>query len=103
MPSLLLSFKKISDSEILIHGALTPNEKRSASLMEQHAEDCPKFGPAWKANETIQATVEVEDVPEFTEEDILDWVNALLGMEEEGDDDEEDEEDEDEEDDVTEE
>lgn len=93
MPILLLSFKRISDSEILIHGALTPNAARSLKLMEQHASDCPKFGPAYRAEETIEQELEIDNIPEFDADAIGDWIDEdLLGG---VDDDEEIEEDDD--------
>jgi hypothetical protein len=96
LPSLLLSFKRISDSEILIHGTLAPNEARALKLMEQHAGDCPKFGPAWRGDETIEQSIEVETIPAFEESAIEDWTGDMFGLE---DDDEPDDADDDEEED----
>jgi len=101
MPTLLLSFKRNSDSEILIHGALAPNETRSEKMMEQHASDCPKFGPAFRADETIQVLVDVDEIPDFDQESIEDWLDDIFAglggdlAEEQEEDGEEEEDDED--------
>ena len=90
MPTLLLSFKRNSDSSLLLHGTLTPNERQSEKEMEQHAGVCPKFGPARRAGDTIEVLVEVDTIPEFTQEEIEDWVDDLFDM---GDDEDEEEDD----------
>jgi hypothetical protein len=96
MPTLLLSFKRVSDSEILIHGMLAPNDRRAARMLEEHAGICPSFGPVFKAGDTIEETVEVNIIPEFDREAIGEWIDTeLLGeVEDEEEDDEEDEEEE---------
>ena len=92
MPTLLLSFKRNSDSHILIHGTLAPNEKDAEKDLEEHAGICPKFGPAYRAEETIEHVIQVDEIPEFDEEAIAEWVDDLLGSDEdELDEDEEDE------------
>jgi len=101
MPTLLLSFKRISDSEILIHGTLAPNAGRAAKMMEEHAGICPKFGPAHKAGETIEQEIDVDEIPEFDEDAIGEWLDIEFGFDEEDEDvdvggGEEDEEEEDE-------
>lgn len=87
MPTLLLSFKRNSDSEILIHGMLAPNAGRSEKMMEQHANVCPKFGPAVRAGETIEQEIEVDTIPDFDEVSIGEWLDELLGLEEDEDED----------------
>src|SRR5882724_7762970 len=89
MPTLLLSFKKISDSEILIHGTLAPNAGRAAKMMEDHAGICPKFGPARKAGETIEEEIDVDAIPEFDADAIGEWLDVEFGFDA-GDDEEED-------------
>src|SRR5256885_7048652 len=90
MPTLLLSFKRLSDSEILIHGTLAPNAARASKMMEDHAGICPKFGPARKAGETIEEEIDVDAIPEFEAEAIGEWLDVEFGF---GDDDEEEEDD----------
>ena len=83
MATLLLSFKRNADSRILIHGTLTPNEKVSESEMADHAALCPRFGPARKAGETIEVLIDVDNIPEFDEEAIYEWVDDVFGLEHE--------------------
>lgn len=87
MPTLLLSFKRSTDSRLLIHGTLAPNEKVAEREMADHAIVCPKFGPARKNGETIEMVIDVDTIPEFEEAAINDWVDDLLCLDE---DDEED-------------
>lgn len=81
MPTLLLSFKRISDSEILIHGTLAPNVGRAAKMMEDHAGICPKFGPAHKLGETIEQEIDVEAIPAFDVDAIGEWLDDEFGFE----------------------
>jgi hypothetical protein len=90
MPTLLLSFKRNSDSEILIHGTLAPNEARSETMMKEHANICPKFGPARKAEETIEVAIDVDDIPAFDEDEIQAWVDDLFDLETEEEEEDED-------------
>lgn len=96
MPTLLLSFKRNSDSRLLIHGTLAPNEKQAEAEMHGHALICPKFGPARKNGETIEMAIDVDDIPEFTEEAINEWVDDLFCLESEDEEEEEEDEEEDE-------
>lgn len=82
VPNLLLSFKRIQgDSRILIHGFLSPNETQSEKDLEDHARDCPKFGPAYRNEETIEHSVTVDEIPEFDEDAIGEWLDELFGLE----------------------
>lgn len=91
MPTLLLSFKKNPGGGILLHGFLSPNDKASEKMMEGHASVCPSYGPEVRAGNTIEETIEVEEIPEFDDVSIADWVEEMFGLE--SDDDEEEEED----------
>lgn len=94
MATLLLSFKRNADSSLLIHGTLTPNETQSEKEMAAHAGVCPKFGPARRAGETIEVLLDVNAIPEFTQDDIEEWCDDLFGTEDEdepGDDEDDDE------------
>ena len=89
MPILLLSFKRNSDSSIVIHGFLTPNEKTSEKELQAHAGACPKFGPEFRAGNTIEQVIDVDSIPEFDEDAIGEWLDDEFGI---GDEDEEPEE-----------
>jgi hypothetical protein len=89
MPTLLLSFKRGDRGEILIHGTLAPSETRAAAMMQEHADICPKFGPAFKGDETIEEEIEVESIPEFNEEAIAEWIAEVFETDSDEDDDDE--------------
>lgn len=86
MATLLLSFKRISSSEILIHGTLSPNATRSAKMLEEHAGICPKFGPEFRADKTIEQEIDVDSIPEFDEQSIGEWLDEEFGFEVDGED-----------------
>jgi hypothetical protein len=81
MATLLLSFKRGDRGEILIHGTLAPTSARSAKMMEEHADICPKFGPAYKNDETIEEEIEVDSIPEFDADAIGEWVAEMFEAE----------------------
>lgn len=87
MPSCLISFKKASDG-ILFHGFLSPNEKTSEKMQSGHAAICPQYGPALKNGETFDFTVDVDELPEFDEESLGEWIDEMFGLE--GDDEDDD-------------
>lgn len=92
MPTMLLSFKKNSNGRIMFHGFTAPGERDAEKDLEGHAGICPQFGPAHRNGETIDVAVDVDELPEFDEESIQEWLDELLGLEgdEEEDDDVED-------------
>jgi len=85
---MLLSFKKNSSGRIMFHGFLAPGERDTEKDLEGHAGICPQFGPAHRNGETIDVAVDVDELPEFDEESIQEWLDELLGLE--GDDEEDD-------------
>jgi hypothetical protein len=90
MPTMMLSFKKISSGWIMFHGFLAPSERDAEKDLDGHASVCPQFGPAHKAGETIDVAVDVDDLPEFSEDSIQQWLDDLLGLDDEDDEDEDD-------------
>lgn len=104
MPILHLSFKKNPGGGILLHGFLSPNEAAAKKMQEAHAGVCPSYGPEFRAGNTFEHVIEMEEIPSFEEQSIADWVDETFGLEEEDDeetgeteDDEAEEEEEDEE------
>ncbi|MHB8666779.1 MAG: hypothetical protein ACYC7B_04565 [Burkholderiales bacterium] len=93
MPTLLLSFKKNPGGGILLHGFLAPNDAASRSMMQKHAGVCPSYGPELRAGNTIEETIQVEEIRAFDDESIAEWVAEAFGLE---DDEEPGEEDDDE-------
>src|SRR5882724_8951887 len=79
MPIVLLSFKKTASGHVMFHGFTAPNDKAAERDLEAHAAICPQFGPAHRAGETIEQEIDVDTLPQFTEESIADWVDELIG------------------------
>lgn len=80
---MLLSFKKTSTGRVMFHGFLAGGERDAEKDLEGHAGVCPQFGPAHRNGETIDVAVDVDELPEFDEESIQDWIDELLGIEDE--------------------
>lgn len=88
MKTALHSFKIDSDGAVRVqHVFYGETEEDARSLLEEHAEACPKFGPAVAAGDTIEVTEELDALP--TPDTVDDFVP--------GEPDDEDEEEEDEE------
>lgn len=89
MPTVLISFKKSPSGHIMFHGFTGPSDSVTEKEQTGHGSICPQYGPALKKGETIDFSIDVDELPEFDEESLADWIDELFGIE--GDDDEEDE------------
>ena len=100
MPTVLYSFKKDRNGRIILHGFCAPNAKEAEKMLAEHAAACPQFGPAHREGQTIDIAVDIDELPEFEESSLEEFLE--LDDEEDEDDDEpegadsEDEEEEDE-------
>jgi len=97
MPVTLYSFRKASSGRIMFHGFIAPSSATAAADLQSHASACPQFGPAHKAGQTIDIEVESDEIPEFEETSLEEFLDLDDDEEPEDDDDEEPEEDDDEE------
>lgn len=97
MAIVLYSFKKTSSGLIMFHGFMAPNAARAEKELQGHAGVCPQFGPAHREGQTIDIEVEVDDLPEFDEQSIEEFLELDGDDEEEDEDDDEDEEEDEEE------
>jgi hypothetical protein len=88
MPTALISFKKTSDGHILFHGFLAPSENVAEKMQKSHADICPQYGPALKASETFDFSIDVDELPEFDEGSLGEWIDEMFGLD--GDDEDED-------------
>jgi hypothetical protein len=82
MPTVLFSFKKLANGRIMFHGFTGPSLPSAEADLKAHAEGCPDFGPAFRADQTIEIVREVETLPEFDGDDLEEWLEALQGEEE---------------------
>lgn len=91
MPTALYSFKIDKDGEIRVaHVFFGKTEVEAKANLKNHADVCPRFGPAYKNKETVEIPVEVDDLPEGDEEAIEEWLDDLLDLETDEEEDEED-------------
>jgi hypothetical protein len=89
MPTVLLSFKKTASGRVMFHGFTAPGDAGAEKDLEGHAAICPQFGPAHRNGETIDRVIEVDELPEFDEESIDDWIDEMFGLESDEEDEEE--------------
>jgi len=90
MATALYSFKVDDDGKVRIgHVFFGANEAGARKVLEEHAEICPKFGPAHRRGDTIELSEELEELPEANEESLKEFLD-LEGEEDDADDPEED-------------
>lgn len=92
----LYSFRKASSGRIMFLGFIAPSSATAAADLLSHANACPQFGPAHKAGQTIDIEVESDEIPEFEETSLEEFLDLDGDDEEEPEDDEDKEEEEDE-------
>jgi len=93
MATVIYSGKIDNDNKVrVLHGFIGESELDARRLLGEHANDCPKFGPAHRNGRTIEIVVDDVEYPEPTEDGISEFL--AYGFEDE---DEEPEEDDDEE------
>lgn len=73
MPVVLYSFRKTVDG-IMFHGFMAPNSKIAEKMERAHAAICPQFGPALEKEETIEVEFEADELPEFDEESLEEFL-----------------------------
>jgi hypothetical protein len=87
MATALYSFKVDDDGKVRIgHIFFGATEAAARKVLEEHAEICPKFGPAHRRGDTIEVTEELYALPEANEESLSEFLDL------EDDEDEEEEE-----------
>jgi hypothetical protein len=79
MAILLLSFKLENGKVGVVHGFFGRTQGEAEMAMAQHAEICPKFGPAYRADETVEFPVDVESIPEGDGDAIEEWLEEFQG------------------------
>jgi len=87
MPTVLFSFKRLANGRIMFHGTMAATKGQAESDLATHAGGCPDFGPAFRANQTIEFARAVETLPNFDGDELEAWLDELLGSAEESEDD----------------
>jgi hypothetical protein len=97
MPIALYSFKIDSDGRVRTgHIFFAANLTDAEKQLAQHADLCPKFGPAVAAGETVDIGVEIGEIPDADENSLEEFLDLDEDEDEEEDDDDEDDEEEEE-------
>ena len=65
---------------------MRPAKGRAEADLKMHAGGCPDFGPAFRANETIEFAREVESLPSFDGDELEEWLEEHFGADEAEDD-----------------
>lgn len=88
MPTAVFSFKVDTDGKVTIAHVFFGATKAAAEAeMRQHAEICPKYGPAFRTNQTIEFAREIPDLPPADGDDLEDWLDDIFGEADESEDD----------------
>ena len=89
MATALYSFKVDDDGKVRVgHVFFGATDAAARKVLEEHAEACPKFGPAHRRGDTIELTEEIDAVPAPDEESLKEF----LGFDDDEEDDGEEEE-----------
>lgn len=76
MPVALHSFQVDPDGKIHLGHVFYANDEDAARvLLLEHAAGCPKFGPAYRAKQTIEIFEDIDDYPEPDEEELADFLD----------------------------
>ncbi|MGH8863089.1 MAG: hypothetical protein ACREVZ_00330 [Burkholderiales bacterium] len=88
MPIALHSFLIDPHGKIrMAHVFYADDEDAARVLLLEHAQACPKFGPAYRGKETIEIIEEIDAYPEAEEDELADFLD-LDEEEEEGEEEE---------------
>jgi hypothetical protein len=88
MPTAVFSFKVDDDGSVtLLHVAFDPTKSGADRGIKQHADICPKFGPAFRTNQTIEFAREIAEMPPSDSDELEEWLEDFLGETEEAEDD----------------
>jgi hypothetical protein len=72
----VFSFKIEPDGTISIaHVFFGATKAAAEALLRQHAEICPKFGPAWRTNQTIEFAREIDSLPPTDGDALEEWLD----------------------------
>jgi hypothetical protein len=84
----IFSFKIEADGSVSIaHVFFGPTKAAAEGLMRQHAEICPKYGPAWRTNQTVEFAREIVELPPADGDALEEWLDSLLDNFEDAEDD----------------
>lgn len=80
MATAVFSFKVDADGKVTIAHVFFGATKAAAEAeMRQHAEICPKYGPAWRTNQTIEFAREIDALPPADGDELEEWLDEIFG------------------------
>jgi hypothetical protein len=83
----IFSFKIEADGSVSIaHVFFGATKAAAEAMMRQHAEICPKYGPAWRTNQTIEFAREIAELPPADGDALEEWLDELMGESDEAED-----------------
>jgi hypothetical protein len=86
MATALISFKRDSDGRVRVAHIFFASSKSAAEAeLAEHATICPKFGPAYRADQTIEFVREIAELPPADGDELEEWLADLLCDEEDDD------------------
>ena len=87
MPTAIFSFKVDDDGKVsMAHVFFGATKHAAESAMRGHAEICPKYGPAWRSNQTIEFAREVAELPPADGDELEEWLDDIFGEADEAED-----------------
>jgi hypothetical protein len=87
MATAVFSFKVDADGKVTMAHVFFGSTKHAAEAeMRGHAEICPKYGPAFRANETIEFAREIDALPPADGDELEEWLDAVFGEADEAED-----------------
>jgi hypothetical protein len=88
MPTAIFSFKVDADGKVRIaHVFFASNKTTAESEMRGHAEICPKYGPAFNTNQTIEFARDIPELPPADGDELEEWLDEIFGESDEAEDD----------------
>jgi hypothetical protein len=88
MPTAVFSFKIDPDGSVSVGHIFFGATKTAAdAALRQHAEICPKFGPAFRTNQTIEYAREIDSLPPADGDALEEWLDEILAGAEDAEDD----------------
>jgi hypothetical protein len=60
----------------IIHVFFGQTEAAARQAMEDHADICPKYGPAYREGKTIEVIAEIDEIPAFDERSIEEFADV---------------------------
>jgi hypothetical protein len=82
MATAVFSFKVDPDGKVRVLHVFFAAAKHAADAeLHQHVAVCPKYGPAYRADETIEFSREIEELPPADGDALEEWLDELLATE----------------------